>query len=48
MVVYHRLALREERDMEAQFGQAYRAYAAATPRFLPALRRRSSIREVQT
>jgi protein-S-isoprenylcysteine O-methyltransferase Ste14 len=34
-----RLAIAEERDSELAFGQAWRAYAAATPRFLPAWRR---------
>lgn len=33
--MYARLALSEEREMLAQFGQAYAAYARATPRFLP-------------
>lgn len=35
LVVYRRLAIREERDVEAKFGDAWRAYAAATPRFVP-------------
>jgi hypothetical protein len=38
MVVYYRLARREEREAEAQFGQAYRAYRARAPMFLPRLR----------
>ena len=38
VVVYRRLALREERDVRASFGAAYDAYAATTPRFLPHLR----------
>ena len=33
--VYRRLAIREEQDVAAAFGPAWRAYAAATPRFLP-------------
>ena len=33
--MYVRLALREERDAEAQFGEMYSAYAAVTPRFWP-------------
>jgi protein-S-isoprenylcysteine O-methyltransferase Ste14 len=38
LVVYSRLATREERDVRAEFGAAYDAYALATPRFLPRLR----------
>jgi methanethiol S-methyltransferase len=37
--MYGRLAQREERDMLAEFGEAYARYAAATPRFFPRLRR---------
>ena len=33
--MYVRLALREEKDAEAAFGDEYRAYAAVTPRFWP-------------
>lgn len=33
--VYWRLAKREETDMIAEFGDAYRAYAARTKRFIP-------------
>ena len=35
VVVYHRLALSEERDMAARFGAAWTAYASRTPRFIP-------------
>lgn len=35
--MYARLAVQEERDMERQFGGAWRAYAARTPRFVPRL-----------
>ncbi len=35
VVMYVRLALREERDIEAQFGEVYRLYAAKVPRFIP-------------
>ena len=35
LVVYWRLALTEEREMEQQLGEAYRQYARATPRFIP-------------
>ena len=37
--MYVRLAISEEHDSEKAFGDAWRAYAAATPRFLPALGR---------
>ena len=36
MVVYARLARREEADMEREFGDAWRDYAQRTPRFIPA------------
>ncbi|MBI2958822.1 MAG: isoprenylcysteine carboxylmethyltransferase family protein [Betaproteobacteria bacterium] len=36
-VMYARLARREESDMEARFGDAYRRYAERTPRFVPRL-----------
>ncbi|MFP5340481.1 MAG: methyltransferase family protein [Gammaproteobacteria bacterium] len=36
--MYAWLAYREERDMEAQFGDAWLCYAAQTPRFIPRLR----------
>ena len=39
LVVYRRLALREERELRVQVGTAYDAYAARVPRFLPRLRR---------
>lgn len=46
LVVYHRLALAEEREVEAVFGRAWVAYALATPRFIPRPRRRpASIRQ---
>lgn len=35
VTMYVRLAKREERDAMAEFGDAYRVYAEATPRFLP-------------
>jgi protein-S-isoprenylcysteine O-methyltransferase Ste14 len=37
LVIYYRLARREEADMEAEFGDAYRAYKARTGMFLPRL-----------
>jgi protein-S-isoprenylcysteine O-methyltransferase Ste14 len=35
VVMYVRLAKREERDAAAEFGDEYRSYAATTPRFIP-------------
>jgi protein-S-isoprenylcysteine O-methyltransferase Ste14 len=35
VIMYALLAKREERDAEAEFGDEYRRYAAATPAFLP-------------
>ena len=35
VVMYVRLAISEERDSELAFGDAWRAYATATPRFMP-------------
>lgn len=35
LVVYWRLALREERDVRARFGAEYEEYAARVPRFIP-------------
>ncbi len=37
VVMYVRLAINEERDSEAAFGEAWRRYAAVTPRFIPRL-----------
>jgi protein-S-isoprenylcysteine O-methyltransferase Ste14 len=37
VVVYSRLAQREERDVRARFGAAYDSYAARTPRLVPRL-----------
>ncbi len=42
LYVYRRLAIREEREVARAFGGAWRRYAAATPRFLPRLRRPAS------
>jgi protein-S-isoprenylcysteine O-methyltransferase Ste14 len=38
IVMYARLARREEREMLDRFGDAYRAYMDNTPTFLPRLR----------
>jgi protein-S-isoprenylcysteine O-methyltransferase Ste14 len=35
VVMYVRLAISEERDSEAAFGEAWQRYAAITPRFIP-------------
>ena len=35
LVMYGRLALTEEADMRAQFGDAFKCYAQRTPRFIP-------------
>jgi protein-S-isoprenylcysteine O-methyltransferase Ste14 len=35
LVMYWRLAKREEREVEAQFGEAYRRYAEQVPAFIP-------------
>jgi protein-S-isoprenylcysteine O-methyltransferase Ste14 len=37
--MYVRLARQEEREVRAGFGEAYSRYAAATPAFVPRLRR---------
>lgn len=37
LVMYWRLALREEQEVEAEMGDAYRRYAALVPRFVPRL-----------
>jgi hypothetical protein len=38
MTMYVRLARREERELQADFGEAYARYAAKTPAFFPHLR----------
>jgi protein-S-isoprenylcysteine O-methyltransferase Ste14 len=42
LIMYGRLALTEEAEMRAQFGEVFDRYAERTPRFLPRLLRRSS------
>lgn len=37
VAMYVRLAISEERESEAGFGEAWRRYAAAAPRFIPRL-----------
>ncbi|WP_213958720.1 isoprenylcysteine carboxylmethyltransferase family protein [Variovorax sp. dw_954] len=38
LAMYLRLAISEERELTREFGEAWRDYAAMTPRFIPALR----------
>ena len=40
--MYVRLARREENEVESEFGDTYRRYAAATPAFFPSLRRQKA------
>jgi protein-S-isoprenylcysteine O-methyltransferase Ste14 len=42
VAMYGRLAVTEEREMRARFGAEFDAYAARTPRFVPALGSRAS------
>ncbi len=42
VVMYTRLARREERDVEAEFGDEWRRYAEKTPRFFPNRRPRTA------
>jgi protein-S-isoprenylcysteine O-methyltransferase Ste14 len=43
VVVYRRLAIREERDVAAAFGAEWGHYAAHTPRFIPRISRSSRV-----
>jgi len=50
LVVYRHLAIREERDVRTDFGEAWDRYAGESPRFLPPLRRslaREKLRQPQ-
>lgn len=42
LLVYRRLAIREEREVAERFGEAWERYARETPRFLPRGRRLAS------
>ena len=42
VAMYGRLAVTEEREMRARFGAEFDAYAARTPRFVPAIGKRAS------
>lgn len=35
ILMYRRLAIQEEHEAEAEFGEVYRAYASGVPRFIP-------------
>lgn len=48
VVMYVRLAIAEERDSEAAFGDAWRIYAAVTPRFIPRLAKDDRARPVNS
>jgi protein-S-isoprenylcysteine O-methyltransferase Ste14 len=48
VLMYVRLAIAEERDSETAFGDAWRAYAAATPRFIPHLRKSHGARSISS
>ncbi len=48
VVMYVRLAIAEERDSEAEFGDAWRAYASVTPRFVPRLAKADRARPVNS
>ena len=43
LVVYRRLAIREEHEVAAAFGPEWEAYAARTPRFIPSRRYRPPV-----
>jgi protein-S-isoprenylcysteine O-methyltransferase Ste14 len=43
LVMYRRLAIREERDVAAEFGTEWNTYAARTPRFIPRPRQPASV-----
>jgi len=47
VLMYIRLAISEERDSEKAFGEAWQAYAAVTPRFVPRLPRRDGARPIR-
>ncbi|MEP7224529.1 MAG: isoprenylcysteine carboxylmethyltransferase family protein [Actinomycetota bacterium] len=42
LIVYRRLAVREEREVAVQFGETWERYAAETPRFIPRIHRTPS------
>ena len=48
VLMYVRLAKSEERDSENAFGDAWRAYAAVTPRFIPGFTKNDGARPVSS
>jgi protein-S-isoprenylcysteine O-methyltransferase Ste14 len=48
IVMYVRLAIAEERDSEAAFGESWRIYAAATPRFVPHMSKAGGARPLES
>ena len=46
--MYLRLALKEEKDIEAEFGDEYRRWAAVTPRFIPRLSLPGAVTKTQS
>ncbi|WP_423600033.1 methyltransferase family protein [Roseateles sp. MS654] len=48
MLMYVRLAIAEERDSEKAFGDAWRQYAATTPRFIPRFGKAGRARAVRS
>lgn len=47
-IMYWRLSLHEEREVEMELGDVYRDYAARTPRFIPRLRSGTSLITTET
>lgn len=47
VVTYIRLALREEREVEREFGEVYRRYAQNTPRFFPSFKKTTDSAKTQ-
>jgi len=45
VIMYVKLAYREEREVQAEFGDTYRRYALRTPAFIPRVGRHRRIRE---
>ena len=43
LVMYWRLAVKEETEMQAQFGEAFDRYARRTPRFIPSLKQHPAV-----
>ena len=48
MMVYYRLARKEEQDMEKEFGDAYVEYKRRTGMFLPALKLAGNVQATRT